>query len=278
MKRWSATLLAFAVCSAVVHADVTIVQKTTIEGGAAAMAPGSIPSPTVTSRIKAMKGRTDMDMGASSPIATNMSTITDVTAKQVTILDHTQKTARVSTPGQSAAAPAAAIGTVKFDGGAITPTGKSQTIDGYKCDEYAFTTSMSMSEVGGTQMPPEAAEMMKGVTMTMKGSIWVTKDAPGAAEYLAYQKAMSSADLSAAALGATGMNMPGAEKMMKAMQGVQGLPVLTEMDMSIEGTGQMADMMRQMGAMCITTKVMSVKTDAISDDVFKVPEGYQIVK
>lgn len=278
MKRWSATLLVFAVCSAVVHADVTIVQKTTVEGGAAAMAPGGMPSPTVTTRIKGMKGRTDMDMGTTA-IATNLSTITDATAKQVIILDHNSKTARISTPASKtpAAAPPTPQMTVNFDS-AITPTGKSQTIDGMKCDEYAFTTSMNMGEIGGAQMPPEAAEMMKDIKMVMKGSLWVTRDAPGASEYLAYQKAMSSADLAAAAMGAAGMNMPGMEKMMKAMQGVNGLAVLTEMDMNIEGTGQMADMMRQMGTMRIVTKVLSVKTDAINEDVFKTPEGYQVVK
>lgn len=279
MKRWSATLLAFVVCSAVVHADVTIVQKTTVEGGAAAMAPGGIPSPTVTSRIKGSRGRTDMDMGAASPIAANVSTITDATAKQVIILDHTQKTARMATAGVTPPAPPTGTQTasVKIDGG-VTPTGKSQTIDGMKCDEYAFTTSLSMSEVGGAQMPPEAAAMMKDVTMVMKGSLWVTKDAPGAAEYRDYQKAMNSGDLANVAMGAAGLNMPGMDKMMKAMQGVEGLPVLTEMDMTIEGTGQLADMMRQMGAMHITTKVLSVKTDAINEDVFKVPEGYQVIK
>jgi Domain of unknown function (DUF4412) len=279
MKRWSATLLAFVVCSAVVHADVTIVQKTTVEGGAAAMAPGGIPSPTVTSRIKGTKGRTDMDMGPASPMAVNVSTITDAAAKQVIILDHTQKTARMATAGVTPPAPAAGTSapSVKIDGG-VTPTGKSQTIDGLKCDEYAFTTSLSMSEVSGAQMPPEAAAAMKDVTMVMKGSLWVTKDAPGAAEYRDYQKAMNSCDLANVAMGAAGLNMPGMDKMMKAMQGVEGLPVLTEMDMTIEGSGPIADMMRQMGAMHITTKVLSVKTDAINEDVFKVPEGYQVIK
>jgi hypothetical protein len=278
MKRWSATLLVFAVCSAVVHADVTIVQKTTVEGGAAAMAPGGAPTPTITNRIKGMKARMDMDMG-SSAIPTNISTITDVTAKQVTILDHNQKTARIAISGQTPPAPPAnaPTATVSFNG-AVTPTGKSQTIDGMKCDEYSFTTSMSMSDVAGASMPPEAAEMMKGVTMVMKGSLWVTKDAPGVAEFRDYQKAMSAGDLAAAAMGASGLNMPGMDKMMKAMQGVDGMPILTEMDMTIEGTGQIVDMMRQMGSMRITTKVLSVKTDAIGDDVFKVPEGYQVVK
>jgi hypothetical protein len=208
-----------------------------------------------------------------------VSTITDAAAKQVIILDHTQKTARMATAGVTPPAPAAGTPapSVKIDGG-VTPTGKSQTIDGLKCDEYAFTTSLSMSEVGGAQMPPEAAAAMKDVTMVMKGSLWVTKDAPGAAEYRDYQKAMNSGDLANVAMGAAGLNMPGMDKMMKAMQGVEGLPVLTEMDMTIEGSGPLADMMKQMGAMHITTKVLSVKTDAINEDVFKVPEGYQVIK
>jgi hypothetical protein len=119
---------------------------------------------------------------------------------------------------------------------------------------------------------------MHGLTLVMKGSLWVAKVAPGAAEYAAYQKAMTAADLSGAAMGATGMNLPGIEKMAKAMASVQGVPVLTELTMSVEGQGQMADMMRQMGAMKVTTRVTSFKTDAIGDEVFKVPDGYQVIK
>jgi hypothetical protein len=33
-----------------------------------------------------------------------------------------------------------------------------------------------------------------------------------------------------------------------------------------------------MGAMKVTTKVLSVKTDAITDDIFQVPAGYQTIK
>jgi len=287
MKRWSATLLVLAVCSAVLHrsavlhADVTIVQKTTVEGGAASMAPGGVPTPTTTTRIKGLKGRTDMDMGNPS-IPINISSIADAVAKQVMVLDHNQKTARVSTAGQKPPAPSADMptGTMKVDG-TMTPTGKTQTIDGLKCDEYLFTTSLAMSDIAGgsgQQLPPEATAAMQGITMVMKGSLWVTKDAPGVAEFRAYQKAMTTADLTSLAMGATGMNMPGMDKMMKAMSSIDGLPVLTEMDMSIEGTGQMADMMRQMGTMRVTTKVLSVKTDAIADDIFQVPQGYQIIK
>jgi hypothetical protein len=279
MKRWSATLLVLAVCSAVVHADVTIVQKTTAEGGMASMAAqaGGMPTPTITTRIKGTKGRMDVDLGNPN-FPASISTISDAAAKQVILLDHNQKTAKMS-GGQAAPPVTAAPGTPSPTvNGSVTPTGQTQTIDGLKCDEYSFSTSMSLGEMGGAQMPPEAAAAMQGITMVMKGSMWVAKDAPGATEYAAYQKAMSAADLSSAALGATGVNLPGMDKMAKAMAGVQGVPVLTEVTMTVEGQGQMADMMRQMGAMKVTTKVMTVKTDTIGDEVFQVPAGYQVIK
>ena len=68
------------------------------------------------------------------------------------------------------------------------------------------------------------------------------------------------------------------DKMTKAMSSVDGLTYLTVLDMTIEGSGQIADMMRQMGAMKLTTKVTSISADAISDDLFKIPEGYTVIK
>jgi hypothetical protein len=278
MKRWLATTLAVLVCSAALRADVTIVQTTTVEGGMAAMAAqagaGNL-SPKMTTRLKGQRTRTDVETGQVS-----IATIMDLASKQIIILRLDQKTATVSTvpaamtPPEGAAAVKPPVASVD---GTVKPTGKSQVLDGFKCDEYLFTTRMNMGEVTGRQMPPEAAAMMQGVTMVMNGSMWVAKDAPGAGEFLAFQKA-ASANAMAAVTGASGVNIPGMEKLMKAMADLQGLAYLTEMTINIEGTGQMADMMRQMGAMKVTTKVNSINTDAISDDLFKVPEGYTVIK
>ena len=56
------------------------------------------------------------------------------------------------------------------------------------------------------------------------------------------------------------------------------LNYLSEIVINLEGTGQMADMMKQMGGMKLTIRTTSVKSDPLSDDLFKVPEGYTIVK
>jgi hypothetical protein len=277
MKRWFATLVVFALCSAVVRADVTIVQTTTVEGGMAAMAPGGIPTPTITVRVKGMRSRTDIEAGS----VISVSTIADLLAKQIIVLRPDQKTATIAiappAPAPATGPPAAPSPTVAVDG-SDKPTGKSQAIDGIKCDEYTFTTTMDFSAFTGGQMPPEAAAMMQGMKMVMAGSMWVSKDVPGAAEYLAYQKAVASSDMAAAAAVGAGVKIPGMDKMAKAMSGVEGLAYLTEMTMTIEGTGEVAEMMKQMGAMKMTMRTTSVKADALSDDLFKVPEGYTIIK
>jgi len=273
MKRWLTTTVAVLVCSAALRADVTIVQTTTVEGGMAAMAAsnGAGPvSPKLTTRLKGTKSRTDVETGA-----VTVGTILDLTTKEVIVLRADQKTATVATfvPPPAGTPPV----TLKVDA-SITPTGKSQVLDGFTCNEYTFTTRMDMSEMTGRQMPPEAAAMMQGVTMVMQGSMWVTKDAPGAVEYLAFQKAATSGQLASAALGASGMSVPGMEKLMKAMSAVEGVAYLTEMTLNVEGTGQFADMMKQMGAMKIATRVNSIRSEPVSDDLFKVPEGYTVIK
>ena len=270
MRRWLTTLAVFAVCTAAVHADVTIVQTTTIEGGMAAMA-GQTMSPKTTSRIKGKKARTDID----APMI-QVATIADLDANQVVVLRRDQKTAQILTAASAGSAMKTAMPAPDTT---MKPTGKSQTIDGLKCDEYTFTVALNMGEMNpGGQMPPEALEAMKGVKMIMAGSLWLAKDVPGASEYMAYQKAEASTALASVISGASGMQMPGMDKMMTAIGSLNGMAYLTEMTMTVEGTGQFAEMMQQMGSMKITTKVTSITTDPISDDVFKIPEGYSIIK
>jgi len=113
--------------------------------------------------------------------------------------------------------------------------------------------------------------MMKDVRMNMVARCGGEGSPAGAAEYVSFMKAASASDMAAILAGASGVNMPGMDKMMKAMSTVDGMPYLTEMTLTIEGTGQIADMMKQLGAMKITTKVTSVKTDPVPDDQFQIP-------
>jgi hypothetical protein len=282
MTRWFATTLAVVLLSAALRADVTIVQNTTVEGGMAAMAAaaggGANMNPKLTTRIKGLKSRLEME----GPIS--VVTIVDLTTKQVIVLNVAQKAATIMTANAPAAATTTATTTTAAPvtlgkaEASVKPTGKSQVIDGVKTEEIAFTTSLDMAQMGGAQLPPEAAAMMQGMKMVMDGSMWVARDAPGAREYVAFQKAAAAGDMAGAAMGGAGVSVPGMENLTKAMASVDGVTMLSEMTMTVEGSGPIADMMRQAGPMKITSKVASITADPLSDDLFKVPEGYTITK
>jgi hypothetical protein len=231
------------------------------------MPPGQMPK--ITMRIKGMKARTDIETAGQTVTA-----LTDLQAKQVIMLMPGSTVAQLITP-QSGAAGGAPLQTPEMDV-SLKPTGKSQIIDGVSCDEHSFTMSMNMASAGGTQMPPEAAAMMSGVSMMMNGSFWIAKSAPGAAEWMAFNKAALESKLLSAITGVG--SQPGMDKLLEASATAAGIPYLTEMTMRIEGTGPMVDAMKQMGDMKIVQKVTAVSTDPIAEDLFKLPAGYTIGK
>lgn len=273
MKRWSAAVAAVVFASVSVHADVTIKSRITVEGGPpGASAAGPIE---MVMQIKGMKSRTDMDaMGQKTII------IADMAARKVYMLNPTARTAQEiesAAPIDKAAAAAAAASV----DASVKPTGQSRVINSWSCDEYTLKMSMSMADLAGAQMgqmPPEAAEMMKGLSMAMDGSIWVAKNGPGAAEFAAFTRAALAANLSAVLSGAANKSNPGLDRLMAATSQAQGLPCLTEMNMTVDGTGPIADMMKQSGAVKTSVTTTSISTDALAADLFAVPADYKIVK
>ena len=271
MKRWMTTALMLAACTAVVRADVTISQTTSVQGGPAQMAGLSV-TPKTTTRIKGMKERSDVEIAGQS-----FSMIVDLTTKQIAILRPDQKTVQIVT-ATDGVRPQIQLPDASAS---MEPTGRSQVIDGFTCDEYAFTTAIPMASLANaqTQLPPEALDMLQGVTMKMKGSVWVAKSIPGAEEYAAFMGAASKADLTSLISGAASGNNSAMARMMDAMAKLKGVAYMTDMTMSFEGTGQFVDMMNQMGGsdMHATTKVSSISTDPIDDTVFTIPADYTVI-
>jgi hypothetical protein len=270
MKRLFAAVAAALMVSVSLHADITINSTVTIEGGPmGAQTPGPM---TQVMRLKGMKSRMEMDgMGRS------MVLIADMATKKVYLLDAATKTAQVL--DSALAVPAGAGDTMPQMDASVTPTGQSRSINQMSCQEYSFTMTMNMAEMAGAQLPPEAAEMMKGMTMAMKGSIWAAKDGPGAREFAAFSKAAVDLNLgNLLAGGVPGKTNPAMQRLVEATARASGVPCLTEMNMTVQGEGPMADMMRQSGAMKTTVKTTSVSTETLPDDLFAVPADYKITK
>ena len=88
MKRCLAICALVALGSAAVRADVTVTTEVTIDGPMAAMMSGAMPR--LNHAVKGTKARTDMEVMGQS-----VSTITDLTSRQVIVLTPSQKTAQV---------------------------------------------------------------------------------------------------------------------------------------------------------------------------------------
>ncbi len=274
MKRCAAIFALIALCSAAPHADVTVTTMSTFEGGMAAMMNGVAPRMIV--RIKGRKMRTDMEF-----LGQTISSITDLTTRQMITLMPAQKTAQVL----DAASLQAGTGTLpampKIDV-TFEPTGRTQTIGGQRCDEFKVSTSVDMSQMGtlGPDIPKEAAAMFKDFKITTKGVVWVAKNAPGAAEYLAFQKAATAASLLSVppSVAGAGPSQGSLSQAMGLFARAEGISYLMEAETSLEGNSPMIEMMKPMFAMKVINKVTDVSVAAIADEVFKVPADYTLTK
>jgi hypothetical protein len=271
MSRWFVTLALIALCSTALRADITTTSVTTVEGGVAALA-GANMNPTMVTRIKGMKSRTEVEL-----MGKTVATVADLSTGKVVLLHPDEKTAQMI--DTAAVASGANAGVQPKLEGTFKPTGRTQTIDGVSCAEYTFTMTLAMGDMSSAPASPQAAAMLQDMRLLMNGSVWMTKTAPGAAEYSAFQRAALDLHLSSLLTGASaGISSGGIEKVMRGMSGGEGMPYLTEIEMTVEGTGPAADMLKQMGTMKMTNKVTAISTDSIADDMFTVPADYKIVK
>jgi hypothetical protein len=267
MRKWFVTAAVVAFSFVSVRADVTIVQTMTMEGAAAAAMGGQLPR--ITMRVKGQKSRADIDVNGQV-----VSSIADIAARQVIVLTAATKTATVSTPASAAPARPGAPSQTDIS---LKPTGKTQTIDGQLCEEHTMLMTIAMAEMMG-QAPPEAAAMLKDVRIVINGSIWISKTAPGASEFAAFNKAAVKTNLMSAVTGMIPGQSGGLDKLMEAAVSAPGIPYLSEMTLVVDGTGPMVDAMKQMGPTKMIQKVASVSTEPIAEDTFKIPEGYTVEK
>src|SRR5450759_2862741 len=139
-------------------------------------------------------------------------------------------------------------------------TGQTKEILGRVCQGFTIEASVPMTLGGET------------LTMKLTGPAWIAKDGPGVAEYRAAEKVLADAGLSISALS-QGPQATGMSEVAKALGDV-GLVMEQEIRMAMEGTGQVAQLMGQMGNMTMTLRVTAIATDPIPDEKFVFPEGY----
>lgn len=252
--RILAAVLALVLCPAA-NADVTI--KTTATGKGFGIS-GSTKS---TTYIKGLKMRSDATAGKK-----NISTIFDVDAQKMYILDVDDKEAKV---WDMAAFASQLSNTVSPEGmqASMKPNGQTKVVAGQNTDGYDIEIIVPTT-VGGMQM-----------TMRLNGTTWIAKGAPGGADYSAfYQGAADKGWIFSDPRAAQGS--PGQAKAMAQMYTefakTGGIPYETLMNIKPEGGGAMGGLMAKVGGMRTTTTTDSVETGPLADDLFQVPADYKV--
>lgn len=276
MKRCLiATVCVLLASVASAYADVTVKSTLTIAGPMSQMIGGAVPE--TTTRLKGTKSRMDMEIGGQ-----RTSIITDAETHQIVTLNHTAKTAQALDSTQAFKMTAAAIPSIDAK---VEPTGKTQEIAERTCSEYRYTLTLDMESLAanmgsaGKPMPPGGVDALKGAKMIMNGTMWVAIDGPGVAEFAQFAKAAAkSMQGGVSPFGGPMAGIPGMQGLMNVFSQIEGVPMLTEIETSFDGTGPMVDMMKTMGGMKITTKVTAISTEPLSDDLFAVPADYTTIE
>jgi len=226
-------------------ADVTMKMTMSTSGGVVAM-----EMSTVT-YIKGMKMRSDV-----KGMNQDMSMFVDVEAKQQVMINNVTK--EVQDLGAAMAAMPVSLGEMTVS---VKPSGETKTILGRTCAGFTLQVTVPMTM------------MDEVLTMNMSGVAWIAKDGPGVAEYQAFTKAAAAAGLmtNAASIGPQAKGLA----QMQATFAENGVPLEQDMQITITGSGQVAQMMAQTGAgnMRTTRTVTAISVEAIPAEMVVGPGG-----
>jgi hypothetical protein len=245
MKRPCLVLFALALFASPAAADVTVTMGLSMTG------PMAVDGTVITS-LKGTKARSDVKM-----MGQDVSILIDAATRQQWMINHTTRQIAPVNPQQALAGMPITFGDVKVS---VSATGQTKEVLGRVCQGFSVEASVPMTLGSET------------LTMKLSGPAWIATDGPGVAESRAAQKMFADAGLSMSPLS-QGPQAKGMASVARTL-GDAGLVMEQEIRVAMEGTGQVAQLMGQLGNMTMVLKVTAIATDPIPDAKFAMPEGY----
>ena len=200
----------------------------------------------------------------------DLTTIIDLDKQQFVSLNHEKKEAEVT--DMSAIAKSLQEFRTSDVKARVTPTGNKKELLGYAAEQYTMTVSVPF------QPPKEGGGEEMAMSIVIGGPVWLSKDAPGRADYEAFYKAAAEKGLfftDPRAAKASPGQAKGFVELYRQMAAA-GVPLVSEMQITFEGGGPMAGLMSKMGGANFTSTVTKITTDAIEEAKFEIPAGYKV--
>jgi hypothetical protein len=251
-------LVALVAPVAPAFADVTV--KSAISGKGMGMS-GTMVS---TTYVKGSKMRNDIVMGD-----TTRTTIFDLDTQKMITFDSKKKEADVYDMQKMSADMAKSVDVSEMKA-SVKPNGKTKQLLGKTATGYDMTITLPAMMGGASGMK---------MVVNLEGPMWIVKDAPGTAEYLAfYKNAVDKGWFFTDPRSAKAQ--PGQAKAMaevqRQMAATGGIPYEQEMTVKMSGDGPMASMLAKMGNISSTTTITGVETGTLAADLFAPPAGYKL--
>jgi len=190
----------------------------------------------------------------------------DLATREITIIDHSLRQATVyamSALNQDADARFSSKN-LRLD---LTPTGRRHQLQGWNCLENRLHVAMPV-EIAGER-----------VSFEMVGAIWLARNEPEQTATEAFVKAAQEPDFFMGIPALARKSPAQARGMSEVVKRLAPLGLLCAVDVETryEGAGRMAELSRKLASRIAVT-YEKYSTDALKEEVFRIPEGYQVVR
>lgn len=189
----------------------------------------------------------------------------DLKAQEIVVLDHAFRSAEVHALANTdnPKLKAQKIG-IKLE---LAKTGKEHAIRHWKCDEHTLQSDMP------TQLGNEP------VTFRLSGIVWLAAKTPEQREMLALQQAAENSDYLLGLPSMAQIPPDQTRAIGETLRQLAGKGVLCGLDVETryEGSGRMAELARKM-ATRLRVVYDDFSTEAIDDEVFTIPKGFQVIR
>jgi hypothetical protein len=190
----------------------------------------------------------------------------DLEAREIVIIDHSQRSAQVYTMGVlNRQADAKVVGKdVRLE---VTPTGRKQTLQAWSCAEHKLNFVMP-AEVAGEKLSFE-----------LSGTLWLARNTAEQKETDYFVKAAADPDFFMGIPALAKSSPAQARGISEAVRRISPMGLLCAIDAETkyQGSGRMAELSRKLASR-ISLTYERYSTAAIKPDTFDIPKGYRVVK
>jgi hypothetical protein len=260
MKPLKLLPLALVAAGASAHADVTVI--TTTSGKASFINLGG----QGTNLIKGNRMRTDSALGSRTDTL-----IVDIDGRRFVSVDDRKKSATV-TPLDSIRDELAKVGTGSLTT-SLKKTSQLKKVAGYSCTVHDVNVSLPFSVTGN---PGDGMD----VTMVLEGTVCLSTDAPGLADYQKFYRASADSGFifgdPRTAKSPVGAAQAKAYADLTRKMAEAGMALESHVTITASGSNPMASMMAKVAASDITTTVTQITVGDLPAEQFDVPAGYKV--